>query len=114
MLSVVACSRVPAASVVSAVVSPDGENQAIIARSPTGVLDATGATLCVYDEYIASGRGWNPTHIASYKLPCGDPPPRAVWHAYNPAPHSFDVHLVDGSGRELGESSRTWQMLAPL
>lgn len=109
LVCVASCNRAPIPRVVSTVLSPDGRDQAVIARSPTRVLDATGASLCVYDEYVGSANS-NPTHIASYKLSCNEPPPRAVWRAYNPDGHSFDVHLIDATGRELDASDRTWQM----
>jgi hypothetical protein len=110
LLCAVSCNRAPIPRVVSTVLSPDGRDQAVIARNPVLVLDATGAPLCVYDEYVGTASS-NPTHIASYKLPCNEPPPRAVWRAYNPDGHSFDVHLIDASGRELDASSRTWQLV---
>lgn len=109
LLCAIGCNRAPIPRVVSTVLSPDGRDQAVIARNPTRVLDATGATLCVYDEYVGTANS-NPTHIASYKRPCNEPPPRAVWRAYNPDGHSFDVHLIDASGRELDASERTWQI----
>lgn len=110
LLHTAACHRVPAASVVSSVISPDGENQAIVARNPVGAVAANGAALCVYDQYLATGRGADPTHVASYALPCSQPPPKAVWRAYNADGHSFDVHLLDAAGRELGAANRTWQL----
>ena len=110
LLQAAACSRVPAASVVSRVTSPDGENQAIVARNPIGATAANGAALCVYDQYVATGGGRDPTHVASYALPCSEPPPKAVWRAYNADGRSFDVHLLDATGRELGAADRTWQL----
>lgn len=107
--SVASCNRTSIPRVVSVVLSPDGRDQAVIARNPTRVLDATGASLCVYDEYVGTANS-KPTHIASYQLTCSEPPPRAVWRAYNPDGHSFDVHLIDASGNELGASQRTWQL----
>jgi len=109
LLCLASCHRSPIPRVVSTVLSPDGRDQAVIARNSTRVLDATGASLCVYDEYVGNADS-NPTHIASYKLSCNEPPPRAVWRAYNPDGHSFDVHLIDATGRELGATERTWQM----
>ena len=114
-ISFAACKRASVPDTISAVPSPDGRSLAIIARNPTVARDDAGAALCVYDQYIAD-RGWSdPIHVSSYGVPCHDPPPKIVWRAYNPDGHSFDVHLIDASGHELGAESRTWQIygLAP-
>lgn len=113
MLLGASCSRTTIPEVVSTVLSPDGRDQAVIARNDVRVSDSKGAPLCVYDEYVGAAAS-APTHIASYKLPCTEPPPRAVWRAYNPDGHSFDVHLIDASGRELDEASRTWRLATPF
>ncbi len=113
LLSASSCQHAPIPRVVSTVLSPDGRDQAVIARNPTNVRDATGTSLCVYDEYVGPASS-EPTHIASYRLPCTEPPPRAIWRAYNPDGHSFDVHLIDASGRELDASRRTWQLATPF
>lgn len=113
LVVVASCSRSAIPGVVSTVVSPDGRDQAVIARNPTGVLDDKGTSLCVYDEYIGGVKA-ELTHIASYALPCGEPPPRAVWRAYNADGRSFDVHLVDAAGREIDEGRRTWQTAVPF